>query len=81
MANNSEEGQGPQRAVVPMMMMMINDNVTNPGQVIINSNLIKILKHTFCPEDSFEYYPPIYAYVPKLLSFLRLINLSVFYVL
>jgi hypothetical protein len=23
MANNSEEGQGPQRAVVPMMMMMM----------------------------------------------------------
>jgi hypothetical protein len=24
MANNSEEGQGPQRAVVPVLMMMIN---------------------------------------------------------
>jgi hypothetical protein len=23
MANNSEEGQGPQRAVVPVMMMMM----------------------------------------------------------
>jgi hypothetical protein len=35
MTNNSEEGQGSQRAVVPeMMMMMISDYVTLNGGMI-----------------------------------------------
>jgi hypothetical protein len=39
MANNSDEGQGSQRAVVPMMMMMMglvrtsDDHITNQFQI------------------------------------------------
>jgi hypothetical protein len=41
MADNSEEGQGPQRAVEPMMMMMMNYKLTFSNTV-----------HTRVPESN-----------------------------
>jgi hypothetical protein len=45
MANNSEEGQGPQRAVVPVMMMMMSNSlsVCKQNYFIRNNIFMKII--------------------------------------
>jgi hypothetical protein len=43
MANNSEEGQGSQRAVVPVMMMMMMMIIENIGTVVERNNVSKVL--------------------------------------
>jgi hypothetical protein len=52
MAGNPEEGQGPQRAVAPMMMMMMN-NLNTPRPLPYTSNGAIIHNHYSSRQISF----------------------------
>jgi hypothetical protein len=69
MANNSEEGQGTQRAVVPVMMMMMMMMIMKKGKAVT-----EFIRPTFLVKNTRDYKP--FCSWSSFLHFLHLVSVS-----